>query len=176
MAIPVDDDFLIEIGRSAHLFHNLHEMVCMALSNICAKPSRHNVVHQCLSAFTSFKTSVGMLEALYRNFSEDDDATKEMEAIIKEIRRLGALRNNVTHSSWLPGGGGDWIQWKPKKDRDAGVKVKGDVYTVEQLQNLNEEIDKVSNALTSFIFKDNKRGNKVFHVEDNGVIGKPKRN
>ena len=100
----------------------------------------------------------------------NDYGKQFLEEIVKELRRLEQDRNSVTHASWLPDEAG-LLPWKFIRDKSEGVKLKEDVWTVDRLQELNDDIEKVHHDLMKHVMEQNKRGNEVFQVHDIGIVG-----
>lgn len=123
---PLDDQFLLALGRVTANFAVLEDAVSFFLWSIIGRDQR---LGQIISAELSFKAIRALLSAVFHHRVSDETLRHELETLLNQVSEVEERRNILVHSSW---GVGDTPKTKTRIKMTA-KKGKGIRHQFEQL-------------------------------------------
>lgn len=165
--IEASEEVYALIGRISMGMERIHHRITRLISNICSRNEVSSQLEQALTATTSLRQSVNLLEMIYLNLSKNQESRCEFRDIIKKIRTLEEIRNSTIHAIWIPTESDDkFLKWKFTKDKNSGIKFSGDELDFKKLTEVANECFKLEKELIHFLFRDVKRGHSPFNIHN----------
>jgi len=148
--IPLDDEpeICTEIGRLVAHWAVVEIHLKLVMSQLLSTDQSRAVT--VYNSVTSVRTKVDIMKRLVRDFIIDDEFSRELSLLFKEVERLNSKRNEIVHAAWgrhpdgyislhpesLPGSSG-------KKRMKPSYPIKSD-----DIKKIVEEISLVSTRLS----------------------------
>jgi len=97
---PLDDQFLLALGRVTANFAVLEDSVSFFLWSLIGRDQR---LGQIITAELSFKATRALLSAIFQHRIVDQVLRDELESLLNRISENEERRNVLVHSSWAAG-------------------------------------------------------------------------
>jgi hypothetical protein len=148
------DAFLKDIGRLVVDFAALESSIAIAIWNLLNIDGSKGEI---ITSEMSFKNMLALFSSLFMHKTSDRAALDEMKVLISQATGVEIKRNRIVHSSWgmrvWRDGRETVVRMKTTAKISKGLKRQNEELTVEDLEQMIDEVVEANKAWTDFLYK-----------------------